>query len=64
MPSILVAIDGSEQSLRALNKVIDGSALYKAPPEIHLATIHLPVPYAGRVSHAKERHCARLEPAG
>ncbi len=44
---ILLAVDGSSAADRATRKVIDSLAWYAAVPEIHLVTVHLPVPRVG-----------------
>jgi nucleotide-binding universal stress UspA family protein len=41
---ILVAIDGSDPSLRALTYVLDCTAMFGAAPEITLINVHLPMP--------------------
>lgn len=40
----LVAIDGSENSLRALRYVLDHADFFSADPELVLVTVHLPLP--------------------
>jgi len=45
MYRILLAVDGSEHALRATEQLVDSLPLYKAPPEIVLLTVHLPVPH-------------------
>lgn len=52
---ILLAVDGSEISHRAVERVIALAAAFKTPPEVHLLYVHLPVPIAfatRHVSHA------------
>lgn len=41
---VLVAIDGSESSLRALRYIVDHPAFFSAAPEIVLINVHLPLP--------------------
>jgi nucleotide-binding universal stress UspA family protein len=41
---ILLAVDGSKNSLDAVQCLIDHADWYRAPPEVILATVHLPVP--------------------
>jgi nucleotide-binding universal stress UspA family protein len=50
MLKILLAVDGSETALRATRLLIDTVEWFKERPEIHLVTVHLAVPLAGRVS--------------
>ena len=48
---ILLAVDGSEVSLRATRKLIETVEWFKQAPEVHLVTINPPLPYAGRASY-------------
>jgi nucleotide-binding universal stress UspA family protein len=41
---ILVAVDGSKPSLKAVQLLIDHADWYRSRPEVELVTIHLPVP--------------------
>ncbi|MFM9884215.1 MAG: universal stress protein [Burkholderiales bacterium] len=50
MLKILLAVDGSETALRATRRLIDTVDWFKERPEVHLVTVHLTVPMAGRVS--------------
>lgn len=50
MPRILLAVDGSDVSMRAVTRLIEMQGWWKAPPELRLMTVHLAVPLAGRVS--------------
>ncbi len=50
MLKILLAVDGSETALRATKRLIDSMDWFKVLPEVHLVTVHLAVPLAGRVS--------------
>ena len=45
---ILVAVDGSKPSLKAVQLLVEHSDWYRDPPEVELVAIHLPVP---KVSH-------------
>lgn len=45
---ILLPVDGSEQSLRAVEHVIAQYETLREPPEIHLLHVHLPIP-VGRI---------------
>ena len=66
---ILIAVDGSKPSLKALQLLIDHSDWYRGPPEVELITVHLPVPAVGRVPRSQlERYYveegeAKLAPA-
>lgn len=41
---VLIAIDGSDSSLRATRYVLDHADIFSAKPEITLINVHLPVP--------------------
>lgn len=43
MLRMLVPVDGSENSLRAVEYVAESRALYREPPEIHLLNVQAPV---------------------
>lgn len=43
MFKILIAVDGSESSKRAVEFLVKSMTLYKEPPEIHLVTVVLPL---------------------
>ena len=66
---ILVAVDGSKPSLKAVQLLIDHSDWYRAKPEVELVTVHLPVPKVGPVPKAQleryyiEEGMAMLAPA-
>jgi len=66
---ILIAVDGSKPSLKALQLLIDHSDWYREAPEVELITVHLPVPAVGRVPKSQldryyvEEGEARLAPA-
>ncbi len=47
MSRILVAIDGSSHSAKVAKAVVQHVSGYQAPPELHLAYVHLPVPTMG-----------------
>jgi nucleotide-binding universal stress UspA family protein len=49
---ILVAVDGSKGSLDAVQCVIDHADWYREKPEVHLVTVHLPVPQLPRMGIA------------
>ena len=66
---ILVAVDGSKPSLKAVQMIIDHSDWYREKPEVELITVHLPVPAVGRVPKSQldryylEEGQAKLEAA-
>jgi nucleotide-binding universal stress UspA family protein len=41
---ILLAVDGSKQSLATVDLLIQHAGQYRAKPEVELVTVHLPVP--------------------
>jgi nucleotide-binding universal stress UspA family protein len=49
---ILVAVDGSKNSLHAVQCVIDHADWYRRKPEVILVTVHLPVPKLPRMGLA------------
>jgi nucleotide-binding universal stress UspA family protein len=46
---ILLAVDGSESSVRAARKLVDTLDWYKERPAIELLTVHLPIPKFGHM---------------
>lgn len=50
MLKLLVPVDGSDTSLRAVEHVIKTSSAYKDPPELHVINVQPPMPYGNRVS--------------
>lgn len=44
MPKILIAVDGSAHAKKAARWLVAQSKLFRAPAEILLLTVHLPVP--------------------
>lgn len=50
MVKILLAVDGSESSLRATRSLIETAQWFKELPQIELVTVHLPVPHVGGFS--------------
>src|SRR5262245_4652803 len=50
MQKVLLAVDGSESSVRATQALIDSLSLYKEQPEIHVLTVHRPIPNIGTMS--------------
>lgn len=49
---ILVAVDGSKPSLKAVQFVLDHLDWYRGRPEVELVTVHLPVPQLPRMGMA------------
>jgi nucleotide-binding universal stress UspA family protein len=49
---ILVAVDGSKNSLDAVQCLIDHADWYREKPEVELLTVHLPVPKLPRMGLA------------
>jgi nucleotide-binding universal stress UspA family protein len=47
---ILIAVDGSEYSRRAAHFVAQHASLLAQAPEVHLLTVHPPLPYPGAVN--------------
>jgi nucleotide-binding universal stress UspA family protein len=70
---ILIAVDGSKQSLAAVQCLIDHADWYRAKPDVELLTVHLPVPKLPRMGLAvgksqlqkyyEEEGAAQLAPA-
>ena len=66
---ILLAVDGSKPSLKAVQRLIEHADWYREPPEVELVTVHLPVPSVGRVPKSQleryyaEEGGAKLAPA-
>lgn len=48
---ILLAVDGSEISLRAVRGLIDHVKWFADKPEVHLLTVHLPIPVGLATQH-------------
>jgi nucleotide-binding universal stress UspA family protein len=53
MLKVLVPVDGSENSLRTVQFVIQKAALYKEPLELHLLNVQRPFPGTVRGVHAE-----------
>jgi nucleotide-binding universal stress UspA family protein len=49
---VLIAVDGSKNSLDAVQCLIDHADWYRAKPEVELLTVHLPVPKLPRMGMA------------
>jgi len=70
---ILIAVDGSKNSLHAVQCLIDHAGWYRSKPEVELLTVHLPVPKLPRMGVAvgksqlqeyyEEEGAAQLAPA-
>jgi nucleotide-binding universal stress UspA family protein len=50
---ILIAVDGSKPSLKAVQLLIDHADWYRVPPEVELVAVHLPVPKVGHLNKAQ-----------
>jgi len=44
---ILLAVDGSKQSMKAVDCLLEHADWYRGKPEVELVTVHLPVPKVG-----------------
>ena len=44
MPTILLAVDGSEHALRTVQKLIKNAAWYRDTPQVRLLFVHPPIP--------------------
>ncbi|MDO8932502.1 MAG: universal stress protein [Rhodocyclaceae bacterium] len=51
---ILLAIDGSDVSQRALASLIDHVQWFRDRPEVHLLHVHLPIPVGLAVQHVSQ----------
>jgi nucleotide-binding universal stress UspA family protein len=49
---VLIAVDGSKNSLDAVQSLIDHAGWYREKPEVELLTVHLPVPKLPRMGLA------------
>jgi nucleotide-binding universal stress UspA family protein len=49
---ILIAVDGSKNSLDAVDCLVGHAAWYREKPEVELVTVHLPVPKLPRMGMA------------
>ena len=49
---VLIAVDGSKQSLDAVQCLVDHADWYREKPEVELLTVHLPVPKLPRMGLA------------
>lgn len=51
---ILLAVDGSECSLRAVDHLLSHVSWFKEAPEIHLLHVHPPIPIGGVLAHVSK----------
>lgn len=51
MFKVLLAVDGSDASLRATDQLIGLAARFNDPVEVHITTAHLTIPVAGRAAN-------------
>jgi nucleotide-binding universal stress UspA family protein len=51
---ILLAIDGSEVSLRAVHSLIDHVRWFREPPQVHLLHVHAAIPVGLAVQHLSQ----------
>lgn len=52
--NILLAIDGSEVSQRAVQSLIDHVRWFREPPQVHLLHVHAPIPVGFAVQHLSQ----------
>ena len=50
MQKILLAVDGSPSAIRATQVLVDLCEAFKEAPEIHVLTVHRPVPNVGSIA--------------
>lgn len=50
---ILVAVDGSKPSLKAVQLLVDHADWYREKPAVELVTVHLPVPKVAHLNKAQ-----------
>jgi nucleotide-binding universal stress UspA family protein len=50
MQKILLAVDGSPSAIRATQSLIELCGTFNEPPEIHVLTVHRPVPNVGSIA--------------
>jgi nucleotide-binding universal stress UspA family protein len=73
MLKVLLPVDGSEASSRAVDHVVKNADLYKEPVELHLLNVQHAIPYSSRVAsfighdkvneYLKEEAMTALKPA-
>jgi len=51
---ILLALDGSQASTRALTSLIEHVKWFRDPPHVHLLFVHLPIPIAFATRHVSQ----------
>ena len=49
---ILLAVDGSKHSLKAVDSLVEHADWWRVMPEVELVTVHLPLPHAKRIGAA------------
>lgn len=47
---VLLPVDGSECATRAVDFVIRSAGMYRDPIELHLLTVHAPIPYQNAIA--------------
>jgi nucleotide-binding universal stress UspA family protein len=50
---ILVAVDGSKPSMKAVQLLVEHCDWYREPPAVELVAVHLPVPKVGHLNKAQ-----------
>jgi nucleotide-binding universal stress UspA family protein len=50
---ILIAVDGSKPSMKAVQLLVEHSDWYREPPAVELVAVHLPVPKVGHLNKAQ-----------
>jgi nucleotide-binding universal stress UspA family protein len=50
---ILIAVDGSKPSLKAVQLLVEHCDWYREPPVVELVAVHLPVPKVGHLNKAQ-----------
>ena len=61
---ILIAVDGSKASLKAVQLLIDHADWFRDPPQVELLAVHLPVPRVSRASKTQLERYYREEGEG
>jgi nucleotide-binding universal stress UspA family protein len=50
---ILIAVDGSKPSMKAVQLLVEHCDWYRDPPAVELVAVHLPVPKVGHLNKAQ-----------
>ena len=58
---ILLAVDGSKDSVNAVNCLVDHAGWYRDAPRVELVTVHLPVPKVGHINKGQLERYYREE---